>query len=75
MAVGSGLKDCKITKEPLTIFAVRLGKDPASLSAAIKRLELRRKNDAACEEKVAKLRDCLQVKVFQTPYYMTPYYT
>ena len=55
----------ELTDEPLTKLAVRLGRDPSSLSAAIRRLELRRKNEAAFEEKVAKLRDCLQVTVFQ----------
>jgi putative transposase len=55
----------ELTDEPLTKLAVRLGRDPSSLSAAIRRLELRRKNEAACEEKVSKLRDCLQVTVFQ----------
>jgi len=55
----------ELTDEPLTKLAVRLGRDPSSLSAAIRRLELRRKNEAACEEKVAKLRDYLQVAVLQ----------
>jgi len=55
----------ELTDEPLTKLAARLGRDPSSLSAAIRRLELRRKNEAVCEEKVAKLRDCLQVSVFQ----------
>ena len=55
----------ELTDEPLTKLAVRLGRDPSSLSAAIRRLEQRRKNEAECEEKVAKLRDCLQVTVFQ----------
>ena len=55
----------ELTDEPLTKLADRLGRDPSSLSAAIRRLELRRKNEAAFEEKVAKLRDCLQVTVFQ----------
>ena len=55
----------ELTDEPLTKLAVRLGRDPSSLSAAIRRLEQRRKNEAACEEKVARLRERLQVAIFQ----------
>jgi putative transposase len=55
----------ELTDEPLTKLAVRLRRDPSSLSAAIRRLELRRKNEAACEEKVVNLRDRLHVTVSQ----------
>jgi chromosomal replication initiation ATPase DnaA len=55
----------ELTDEPLTKLAVRLGRDSSSLSAAIKRFELRRKSEVECEEKVAKLREGLQVTVFQ----------
>lgn len=55
----------ELTDEPLTKLADRLGRDPSSLSAAIRRLELRRKSELECEEKVARLRQDLQVTVFQ----------
>jgi chromosomal replication initiation ATPase DnaA len=55
----------ELTDEPLTKLAVRLGRDPSSLSAAIRRFELRRNSELECEEKVAKVRQELQVAVLQ----------
>ena len=55
----------ELTDDPLTKLADRLGRDPSSLSAAIRRLELRRKSELECEGKVARLRQDLQVTVFQ----------
>jgi REP element-mobilizing transposase RayT len=55
----------ELTDEPLTKLAVRLGRDPSSLSAAIRRFELRRNNEPECEEKVTRARQELQVTVFQ----------
>jgi chromosomal replication initiation ATPase DnaA len=55
----------ELTDEPLTKLADRLGRDPSSLSAAIRRLELRRRSNLECEAKVARLRQELQVTVFQ----------
>jgi REP element-mobilizing transposase RayT len=55
----------ELTDEPLTKLANRLGRDPSSLSAAIRRFELRRKSGLGCEEKLARLRQDLQVAVFQ----------
>ena len=55
----------ELTDEPLTKLADRLGRDPSSLSAATRRLELRRKSELECEEKVARIRQDLQVTVFQ----------
>jgi len=55
----------KLTDEPLTKLAVRLGRDPSSLSAAIRRFDLRRTSELECEEKVARVRQYLQVTVFQ----------
>jgi len=56
----------ELTDVPLTKLADRLGRDPSSLSAAIRRFELRRKSELECEEKVARLRQDLQVTVFQS---------
>jgi hypothetical protein len=55
----------ELTDEPLTRLADRLGRDPSSLSAAIRRFELRRRSELECEEKVARLKQELQVAVFQ----------
>ena len=55
----------ELTDESLTKLATRLGRDPSSLSAAIRRFELRRKCVLECEEKIARLRRELQVTVFQ----------
>lgn len=44
------------TDAPLTELGGRFRRDPSSMSAAIRRLELRRKNDLECEEKVTLLR-------------------
>jgi putative transposase len=55
----------KLTDEPLSKLADRLGRDPSSLSAAIRRFEIRRKSELECEEKVARIRMELQVAVFQ----------
>jgi REP-associated tyrosine transposase len=53
----------ELTDEPLSKLANRLGRDPSSLSAAIRRLELRRKSELVCEKKMVRLRQ--QVTVFQ----------
>ena len=55
----------ELTDEPLTKLAIRLGRDPSSLSAAIRRFELRRNSEFACEEKAMRVRQELQVTVFQ----------
>ena len=53
----------ELTDEPLSKLADRLGRDPSSLSAAIRRLELRRNSELGCEKKMDRLRQ--QVTVFQ----------
>ena len=55
----------ELTDEPLTKLADRLGRDPSSLSSAIRRFDLRRRSDLEYEEKITKLRQDLQVTVFQ----------
>ena len=55
----------ELTDEPLTKLAVRLGRDPSSLSAAIRRFDLRRQSEPECEKKVTRVRQDLQVTVFQ----------
>jgi REP element-mobilizing transposase RayT len=55
----------ELTDEPLARLADRLGRDPSSLSAAIRRFELRRRSNLECEEKAARLKQELQVAVFQ----------
>jgi putative transposase len=55
----------ELTDEPLTKLADRLGRDPSSLSAAIRRFELRRRSNLECEAKVVRLRQELQATVFQ----------
>ena len=42
----------ELTEVPLTELAGRVGREASSLSAAIRRFELRKKNDSECEEKL-----------------------
>lgn len=55
----------ELTDAPLTELAVRVGRGASSLSAAIRRFELRKKNDSACEEKIANLKQALKLTAFQ----------
>ena len=53
------------TDAPLTELAARVDREASSLSASIRRLELRRRKDKACEEKLANLKRALELTVFQ----------
>lgn len=55
----------EFTDAPLTELAGKFRRDSSSLSAAIRRFELRRENEPECEEKVAELKRELQVAIFQ----------
>ncbi len=55
----------EFTDAPLTELAVRLGREPSSLSAAIRRFELRRKSESEFEEKIASLKQEMGLTVFQ----------
>ena len=55
----------ELTDAPLTELAPRVGREPSSLSASIRRLELRRQKDKSCEEKITDLKRELELTVFQ----------
>lgn len=55
----------EMTDAPLTELAARVGRESSSLSASIRRLELRRRKDKAYAEKLADLKRTLELTVFQ----------
>ena len=55
----------ELTEAPLTELAPRVGREPSSLSASIRRLELRRQKDKSCEEKITDLKRKLELTIFQ----------
>ncbi len=55
----------ELTDASLTELAVRLGRESSTLSAAIRRFELRRKSEPELEEKITELKRELELTVFQ----------
>jgi chromosomal replication initiation ATPase DnaA len=55
----------ELTDAPLTELAIKLGREPSSLSAAIRRFELRGKDESGCAEMIARLKRELKLAVLQ----------